>query len=78
MTSLTKLQRCLAETMKHCEISDAETYATILTGLETEQQQWMMLDYLDYRYDQKGEYPKEPEVIWILGEILRDFPTPEE
>jgi hypothetical protein len=29
-------------------------------------------------HDQKGEYPKEPEVIWILGEILRDFPAPEE
>ena len=75
---LTQLQKHLVRTMKHSEGMDADTAATILTGLETEEQQWMMLDWMDNQFDKEGKYPEMGRVLNIFGKIVDEMPPPEE
>jgi len=71
--ALTKLQKRLVQTIKHSGM-DAKRASVILTGLETEQQQWAMLDWMDAYYDETGAYPTEGPIAAALSKILEKFP----
>lgn len=64
----TKLQNSIALTMRHIGLTEDET-ATLMCGLETERQQWMMLDWMDAYYDETGAFPKEQSIVKALSLI---------
>ena len=68
MTNLTKPQQSLAQAFKAAGM-DFETAMTVLSGLETRRQQFLMTDWLAGVYDRTGAFPKEAAICRALATI---------
>ena len=74
MMQLTELQIALVSTMKTSGI-DPDTGASLLTFLQTEDQQWAMLDWMDSEYDKTGKYPDQAACCKAVNAILDKYPS---
>ena len=71
---LTELLTALVSTMKASGI-DSDTGASLLTFLQTEDQQWAMLDWMDSEYDKTGKFPDQAACCRAVDAILDKYPT---
>ena len=71
---LTELQTALVSAMKASGI-DPDTGASLLTFIQTEDQQWAMLDWMDSEYDKTGKFPDQAACCRAVDAILDKYPT---
>ncbi len=72
---ISPIQKMVMQAMKKSNV-DSSTAASIMTLLPLEEQQNVLLAWVEWYLNEYGENPPKEEFPMVMDEILKEIPTP--